>query len=166
MEKAVTDFHEELKNDFKNLNDKIEIVRGKILSRIEFDGCLRGTVDDYMDKFEMATDKMNKKLSQEKRYWYNQARSINLLKAKQESQLKQLLAQHQKEITSLLQTETPAVVQLTVKQMPMIGKPIKKQQINFRWPTDQDLIKHDLETPPQLIAVNSKGVERSELTGI
>ena len=92
MEKAVTDFHEELKNDFKNLNDKIEIVRGKILSRIEFDGCLRGTVDDYMDKFEMATDKMNKKLSQEKRYWYNQARSINLLKAKQESQLKQLLA--------------------------------------------------------------------------
>ena len=50
--------------------------------------------------------------------------------------------------------------------MPLIGKPIKDKLINFKWPSDKDLVEHDFETPPKLIKVRSKGVERSELTGI
>ena len=84
-EKAVTDFQEELKTDFDEIKVKVEQVRGKILSRIGFDGCLRGSVDDYLDTYDSQIEKVNKKLGMEKRYWSNQARQINMLKQKQES---------------------------------------------------------------------------------
>ena len=81
-----------MKADFANIKEKIEVIRGKVLSRIKFDGSLRGSVDDYLDNYDVQTGKMDKKLNKEKAYWANQARSINLLKVKQEQQLKQLLA--------------------------------------------------------------------------
>ena len=50
--------------------------------------------------------------------------------------------------------------------MPLIGKPCKPKQINYRWPNEKELVELDLHEPLTLTAVNSKGVERSELTGI
>lgn len=144
----------------------MDSARGKILSKIKFDGSLRGSVDEYLDNFEGQIEKVNKKLNHEKRYWANQARSINLLKAKQESQLKMLLMQHKKEIQSMLQVEAPPTMHMEVKQLPLIGKSIKQKQINFKWPSEKDLIEHDFETAPRLLKVKSKGVERSELTGL
>lgn len=135
-------------------------------SKISNDKCLRGSVNDYIDSFESQMEKLERKLNAEKRHWSNQARSINLLKAKQESQLKQLLEQHQKEISNLLQAEAPPVVLLSIKALPLIGKPVKPKMINFKWPTEKELSELDLDQPPALVAVNSKGVERSELTGI
>ena len=82
MEKQVENFHEEIKTDFTEIKDKIELIRGKFLSKIKFDECLRGQVNDYLETYEAPMDKMNKKLNVEKRYWANQARSINMLKAK------------------------------------------------------------------------------------
>ena len=74
MEKAVSDFQEELKKDFEVIKDRVKEVRTKVTSRIGFEGCLRGNVDEYLDTYDGQIDKMNKKLAQEKRYWSNQAR--------------------------------------------------------------------------------------------
>ena len=38
--------------------------------------------------------------------------------------------------------------------------------INFRWPSDKDIQELDQAKPLRLIQVKSKGVERSELTGM
>ena len=69
-----------MKTDFADVVERVTTIRGKVLSRIQFDGSLRGVVDDYLDTFDSQIEKMNKKLNIEKRYWSNQARSINLLK--------------------------------------------------------------------------------------
>ena len=67
--------------------ERVEKVRSKVKKRIGT-GVFRGTEEEYLDTYDLQVDKVNKKLGSEKRYWSNQARQINMLKAKQESQLK------------------------------------------------------------------------------
>lgn len=166
MEKAVLDFQQAVKGDLVEIKEKIDAVRTKVGVCITDEGCLRGHISDYIEAFDAQIDRVNKKLNQERRVWTNQAKAVNVLKQKQESQLRSLLAQHQKEIQSLMTSEAPPDAALQIKQLPMMGKAIKKNQVNFKWPEQKDLTEFDMDAPPKLLKVNSKGVERSELTGI
>ena len=90
-----------------DISQQIEQARTLINSKIinGFDGCLRGSVDEYMIGFGNAIESFKNRIAEDKAYWAKKAtESERLLKRKQET-LERIQAQFSDQLMKVFNAE-------------------------------------------------------------